>query len=400
MFVAVAIGYGVEEERSRPLPLKIAQGKTAIPGNIALAAIPTPALIEGIRINPRLDSLVFRKTIDPGGVADRLIDFSNEPITADIADQIFQRVKAPREVSFLFSIVDSGTGRELQDEPQYNLASLGKSNGERPFRLLTQPLSFLPRSTIRMQIEERTPDVQGTLFVVLFGYKVLHGSACTESQAKAYAQRMASAGSVRSRPQEGLIPFDYVTKFTLTGRPGTQLEDEVTISGEGAFVASAIGYGLSVDDEPVMNLPAGQEDVVLSQLTLRNISLSAVSEGFRIRPDYIRLVLGSGAGLKKVKRLIAEEAFERLNQPEDVSFRYTIYDTGIGRDWQNQPIHNIAGLGIANGQRPFKKLARPRVFEPRSTLRIMVEERFGRGTLFIVLQGYKTAPSLKIGARR
>ena len=83
------------------------------------------------------------------------------------------------------------------------------------------------------------------------------------------------------------------------------------------------------------------------------------------------------------------ELFERLNRPEDVSFRYTIFDSGRGRELQNQPFHNIAGLGIASGERPFKRLARPMVFLPRSTIRVRIEERFGRGTLFIVFQGYK-----------
>ncbi|HEU0253024.1 MAG TPA: hypothetical protein VFR12_08300, partial [Pyrinomonadaceae bacterium] len=84
-----------------------------------------------------------------------------------------------------------------------------------------------------------------------------------------------------------------------------------------------------------------------------------------------------------------DRLFERLNRAEDVSFRYSIFDTGTGRELQNQPINNIAGLGIANGNRPFKVLARPMRFLPRSTIRVNVEERFGRGTLFIVFQGYK-----------
>jgi hypothetical protein len=80
-----------------------------------------------------------------------------------------------------------------------------------------------------------------------------------------------------------------------------------------------------------------------------------------------------------------------------VSFRYSIFDSGRGRDLQNQPLHNIAGLGSADGERPFKRLARSIIFQPRSTIRIRVEERFGRGTLFIVLQGYKV---LAAGAPR
>ena len=84
-----------------------------------------------------------------------------------------------------------------------------------------------------------------------------------------------------------------------------------------------------------------------------------------------------------------DRLFERLNRPEDVSFRYTIYDGGRGRELQNQSLHNISGLGTATGERPFKKFARPLVFLPRSTIRVRVEERFGRGTLFIVFHGYK-----------
>ena len=97
--------------------------------------------------------------------------------------------------------------------------------------------------------------------------------------------------------------------------------------------------------------------------------------------------------------------FERLNRPDDVSFRYSIFDTGTGRELQNQPINNIAGLGIANGDRPFKRLARPMLFQPRSTIRVTVEEQFGSGTLFIVFQGYKllsgsTASQAPTPARR
>ena len=86
-----------------------------------------------------------------------------------------------------------------------------------------------------------------------------------------------------------------------------------------------------------------------------------------------------------------------------IDFKYSIVDSGTGRELQNQPIHNIAGLGEANGDRPFRPLAKPMLFMPRSTIRIEVEEisegpiygyedlvtkqRFAE--LFIVLHGYK-----------
>ena len=102
----------------------------------------------------------------------------------DRCNGLFQRVKSPAEISFLFSMLDSGTGRELQDEPTHNLASLGKSNGERPFRLLAQPITFLPRSTIRLQIIERSQGIRGNLFIVFYGYQVIGSSGCPEPVAR------------------------------------------------------------------------------------------------------------------------------------------------------------------------------------------------------------------------
>ena len=75
---------------------------------------------------------------------------------------------------------------------------------------------------------------------------------------------------------------------------------------------------------------------------------------------------------------------------EEASFRYSIDVVSTGRELQNKEIHNIAGLGIANGDRPFRPFAKPMMFEPRSSIRIQITEISGPpGTLFIVLQGYK-----------
>ena len=96
---------------------------------------------------------------------------------------------------------------------------------------------------------------------------------------------------------------------------------------------------------------------------------------------------------------LLDQVFERMNVPDAVSFRYSIFDSGRGIELQNQPIHNIAGLGVADGARPFKKLARPIVCVPRSTIRVRVEEHVGRGTLFIVFQGFKRLEAAGIGER-
>lgn len=127
------------------------------------------------------------------------------------------------------------------------------------------------------------------------------------------------------------IPYDYVARFVLTGKAGNRVQDVVNISIEGAFVAVTIGYSF----------------------------IPVLRTGVRA-----------------------------------IDFKYSIVDSGSGRELQNRPIHNIAGLGEPNGERPFRALAKPMVFMPRSTVRIEVEEVTEDGTtegaeLFIVLHGYK-----------
>ncbi len=148
-------------------------------------------------------------------------------------DSFFQQVKAPAEITFLFSMLDSGTGRELQDEPVHNIASLGKSNGERPFRLLAQPITFQPRTTIRLQIVERSQDVRGNLFVVFYGYQIVGSSSCPEQLTRRLTGPPACPTETIGHPSARVIPFDYVTTFELTGRPQNQLESETTVNAEG-----------------------------------------------------------------------------------------------------------------------------------------------------------------------
>jgi len=421
VFVAVAIGYGFEAVRTEPIEIFTGDDSstgTVVPAEITLGELPPQALIDGIQINSRAQNLVF--DIAPDGqqsTVRREFKFSDRLVPDGLANTAFQRVSPPGDISFLFNLIDSGSGRELQDLPSHNIASLGTSTGERPFRPLAQPMSFLPRSTVRVQVIERTEGAVGTLFIVLYGFSVLTGSACPQN----VVQATAAAAEFLPAPSAGAsrtIPFDYVGKFALTGRPGNQVEDEITINVEGGFVATALGYGLAVEEEkaallwdralswtfqdltyqntiirPIVNKSAAKPSdntiVDLNEIPLLLFPTSALIDGIRIRPNYLRLALQAGGTLATVSRDLADEMFERLNKPEDVSFRYTISDTGTGRNWQNQPIYNVAGLGIANGLRPFKKFARPIMFQPRSSVRINIEEGFGRGTLFLAFHGYK-----------
>src|SRR6185503_11257577 len=125
-FVAVAIGYGLEEDRGRQARVFPVLGNPAAglaPGDVQLNELPVPALIEGFRLNPRFEGMLF-KSGDEGAARARGArlerTLSDEPIAPgffsgnrpDDPDEavLFERVKRTRDFSFLLSIVDSGTG--------------------------------------------------------------------------------------------------------------------------------------------------------------------------------------------------------------------------------------------------------------------------------------------------
>ncbi len=118
----------------------------------------------GIKLNPQFAELA-------------LLNDGQNPLTdRDTLRRLFQAVSAPdSEVQFLYALFDEGTGREFQSEPLLNIAGLGSSNGTRPFRYFARPITFAPRSAIRMEVTEKS-DFQGELHVSLHGYKVLGGA--------------------------------------------------------------------------------------------------------------------------------------------------------------------------------------------------------------------------------
>jgi len=406
-FVATAIGYGLEEDCRRPLELPEIGGNGGGPpdtfrlGDIRLGDIPTDVLMDGFRAKPD-PGLFDTSTTGPRVGLDRVIA---QAARASVLEHLVPR----SEVSFFFSIVDSNSGRELQDEPIHNLASLGKTNGERPFRVLPQPLSFAPRSTIRLQVIENSEGVRGTLFIVLYGYKILAASHCPESVVRALQGAPECPGEIIGLPSDRITPFDYVANLQLANRPGRLITQDVNVNVEGGFVATAVGYALQAESPPfrlaaaVARLDAStRAEIVnssgefnLAALPLSVFGARAVEDGFRIRPSLLRVALQDGGALSEtVAPELIDKVFESLNRADDVSFRYTLFDGGTGRELQNGLIHNIAGLGIANGDRPFKRFSRPMIFFPRSTIRVVVQENFGRGRLYLVFQGYKlSAPA-------
>jgi hypothetical protein len=402
VFVATAMGYGFDEERGRPLELEITNANDPLPaGDITLGEIPATALIDGVRVSPAASSVVFA----PGAGA---LSAQNLP-QSWLTGNLLERVKDFEDISFFFSMLDSASGRELSDEPAHNLASLGTSSGERPFRPLPRPLAFAPRSTLRVQVIENSDRVTGTLHVVFFGYKLLGLTACPEPLLRSLAAPPPPGQPNEVTAGSDVIPFDYVMTFPLTGRAGNRVASEIAINVEGAFIADTVGYGLVPPARGVAlrdaarrlgGLITGAGNINLGDIPLSLFAPGVLAEGVRVRPALIQLAFQAGGSLTTIPADFLDDVFERLNRPEDVRFLYSFNDTGLGRDLQNRPIHNIAGLGIANGDRPFKRFAPPLTFFPRSTLRAEIEERFGRGTLFLTLQGYKRLGAARIASAR
>jgi hypothetical protein len=144
----------------------------------------------------------------------------------------------------------------------------------------------------------------------------------------------------RRRQRVRRLPYDYVALFRLTGRRGSIVPATINISAEAWFICTSIGYSLEEPEPPangngpVINLAAG---------------------------------------------------------PGGLSFKYAIIDKGSGRELQNTPIHNLAGLGAPDGVRPFRELVVPYVFAPNSSIVVELHEitTVANGIVHINFQGYK-----------
>src|SRR4029453_17177590 len=83
VFVAVSIGYGLNEERGEKLTLLTGNGRSSPDtlGDITLDHIPADVLIEGFRINPEFDAVAVTN-----GQLNNSLPFT-------VAKDIFQRLK-------------------------------------------------------------------------------------------------------------------------------------------------------------------------------------------------------------------------------------------------------------------------------------------------------------------
>lgn len=205
------------------------------------------------------------------------------------------------------------------------------------------------------------------------------------------------------------IPFDYSFRFDLTGARGKVLNSKLVVSVEAAFTAVSIGYGVisaltpltfgpkedDIDD-PDDRVPNRLGDVRFRDLlraldrTLGEQQPEVLKNGFRLNPEVAQLALVDD-GTARLQPGVTERLFQVLGAPaEQIQFLYALFDEGSGRAFQSDPILNIAGLGISNGDRPFYYFARPITFAPLSTIRMEITEvsEF-RGELHVSLHGYK-----------
>jgi hypothetical protein len=205
------------------------------------------------------------------------------------------------------------------------------------------------------------------------------------------------------------IPFDYAFRFDLTGKPNETLSRRIVISVEGAFTAVSLGYGVIArvqpirfgadprdfgPDGPFASVPPPENlgEIQLSHLVASLDRLApaerdlVLKNGFRLSPDVASLSIGAA-----LQPNVLSQAFEAIAAPPElIQFTYALFDDGSGREFQSAPILNTAGLGTANGERPFRYLAKPITFAPLAVIRMEITELSTvEGQLHVSLQGYK-----------
>jgi hypothetical protein len=194
-------------------------------------------------------------------------------------------------------------------------------------------------------------------------------------------------GNGRSATKE--IPYDYVATFTLTGRAGNRVQDVINVSVEGAFVAVSIGYSVITRPDDLLQLASRPPGNVIS-FQLGSTSFGELAQFLGFLSTERPLATGQSQAIVSSRTVLQCLVAHVCG----VHFRYSIVDSATGRELQNKPIHNIAGLGEPTGGRPFRPLPKPMTFMPRSTIRIEVEEvsdglLYSGAELYIVLHGYK-----------
>jgi hypothetical protein len=219
-----------------------------------------------------------------------------------------------------------------------------------------------------------------------------------------YGSALGQNGATQVEPQSRIpaavgaivreLPYDYVATFRLTGEPSKRTQDVINVSTEGVFIAVSVGYSFAPNPR---SLPHPTVAGTPGSFTVNGASAGGTPFSLLAGLDVAAFSPPPPPAPPRptfAEQLARSILLGQLTRLSPIQFRYSIVDSGSGRELQNQAIHNIAGLGSADGERPFLPLAKPALFVPRSTIRIEIEELsegplFRDGTLFIVLHGYK-----------
>jgi len=239
------------------------------------------------------------------------------------------------------------------------------------------------------------------------------------------ASSQSGFGEALSLAEHRTVPFEYAFRYDLSGRPGNVINKAVTVSVEATFVAVSIGYGVIPKVTPLSFGPEPSSPIFIVRAadgrpSLRDISMgtildalekslpessrllkretgaeAALKNGIKLNPDVAELALQDG-GSGPLNAAFLTKLFQVVGAPpESIQFLYALFDEASGREFQNEPILNIAGLGISNGDRPFRYFSTPIVFAPQATIRLEIREVSDfQGELHVALHGYKV-----LGAR-
>lgn len=225
--------------------------------------------------------------------------------------------------------------------------------------------------------------------------------------------------AAQSPDEQRAIPFDYTFRFELKGEPERAHRGVVTVSVEASFVVVSIGYGVIPKVTPIVFGPTSAAAGGEGSAPLRTVPIGALLDelsaaleqtqdglknetgpeaafksGIRLNPQFAELAL-SNEGRAQLPDDVLQSLFQVVSAPSDeIQFLYALFDEGTGREFQSEPLLNTAGLGISNGDRPFRYFARPITFAPRSTIRLeIIEKSDFQGELHVSLHGYKVLGS-------
>lgn len=231
-----------------------------------------------------------------------------------------------------------------------------------------------------------------------------------------FSSNISASATGESTAERRGIPFDYAFRYELQGKPGNVINSIVTVSIEATFTAVSVGYGVVPKVQPIIfGPPPGsnifseespdlreirlddiflglEAQLIATSTTLRNESgpEAVFKNGIKLNPAVAELAL-QNEGQGQLSKDVIAKLFQVVGSPSElIQFKYAIFDEGSGREFQSEPILNIAGLGSAGGERPFRYFAQPVTFRPRSTIRMEVTEVSDfQGELHVSLHGYK-----------